>query len=317
MNGLFLSNILNFPRYDQNEQVRFALFDLVNRSCSDLGPYDLSVQTSPSDFKTTVAFLRFDTWTFHAEAVVRLNRAHLSIPSSTTSLPVAARINRIAPPPGVAEAHRRNALTRAAALARNTDSTHFNRTLPTNATLRQSRRTLDSTPTTTSARPRPTSVKRLRLEPSTGHDRASHSTAPSSRIGSSSWAVTRPPSPTTTYAAQEPIKTEASTPPGTPPSGQAVAPPSENLVNDSLLKLVDDPIRCSTCVQLTTLRGLAKHRDICPGPSTCSGCMRTIWNEQSWSVYPCGHVLCDECSEQGICHVCPMPGHTRPLRLPL
>ena len=317
MNGLFLSNILHFSRFDQNEQVRFALFDLVNRSCSDLGMYDLSVQTAPSDYRSTVAFLHFDNWMFHAEAVNRLNGAHLSIPSSTTSLPVVARINRIQPPPGVAEAHRRNAIARSAALTRNADSTGSNRTLPPPSSHRQSRRTTDSTALAAVARPRPTSVKRLRRESSIGRDRASHSTAPSSRLSASSWAASRSTSPSpTTVATTDSVKAETSTQDSTPPPGQATAQPSESVDNDSLLQFCDDPIRCVSCIQLTTLRELARHRETCRGPPKCPSCTRTFWTEPRWSAYPCGHVLCYECAENDVCFVCILPGPSLALQFP-
>ena len=107
MNGIFVTNILNFNSRDQNELVRFALFDLVNTRCRDLGQYQLQVKAAPHTCATTIAFLHFNNWHVNAEAVSRLDGGNLRIDLSTRTARIHACINTVPPAQHVVDRYHR------------------------------------------------------------------------------------------------------------------------------------------------------------------------------------------------------------------
>ena len=100
MNGIFLSNIINFDSEARNIEMRELVARAVRTICHDLGEFQLLVQNAPWPCSTRVGHLRFDDWNVNVVAVRRLNGLPIWLGAEKRKL--IARLNQRSLPAHVA-----------------------------------------------------------------------------------------------------------------------------------------------------------------------------------------------------------------------
>ena len=243
--GIFIRNIIQFPRHELNVVVKKALYHLINTTCSLFGTYGLVFSPENPHINTTTAFLRFDDDEFNPIAAEIIDQQPLKIDACTYRLQIIAYLNPKKPSPAAEEHHQHHRKIRLAGTKSIKTEAQPQTSTTTTTTISSSSSQSTSTTTNSNHQTRSSSVRRLRHSSRDPRQNENRRTASQAPTPPQTQANTQPPPPPTLFSLHNP----------------AIATIRRARVDSTLL--LDETMLCSDCMAPTTVRQLPEHRRSC------------------------------------------------------